>query len=175
MSEAMDLTRPRREEKTFRGVRVVRTYSAPMDAVVASLRARVGRMSFATVIELSRKAVSVEDFEFSTRNLIPESGFVIFDEIDHGAWLQRYGLGLKSLRWIFGNPIIAETMIRHDATAGLFVPVELLFTELPDGKGCAITYVVPSSLMTIDDNVPLAAAADRLDRKLEALMASVSV
>jgi len=175
MSEALNVVQPQLEERVFRGVRVVRTYSAPMDAVVASLRARVGRMSFSTVIELSRKAVSIEDFEFSTRNLIPESGFVIFDEIDHGAWLQRFGLGLKSLRWIFGNPIIAQTMIRHDATAGLFVPVELLFTELPDSKGCAIAYVVPSSLMMIDDNPPLAAAASRLDRKLEALFASMSV
>jgi len=143
-----------------------------MDTVVASLRARVGRMSFATVIKMSRSAASVENFEFSFRNLIPKSGFVLFDEIDHGAWLQRYGLGLKSLRWILGNPIIAQTMLRHDATAGLFVPIDLLFTELPDGEGCAITYVLPSSLIAIDNNAPLAAAAERLDRKLEALFVS---
>ena len=173
MSEAMNITRPRREEQPFRGVRIVLTCSAPMDVVVASLRARMGRLSTAAVIDLSRKAVSVEAFESVTRSVIPESGFVIFDEIDHGAWLQRYGLSLKSLRWIFGNPLIAETIIRYDATAGLFVPLELLFTELPHGKGCSITYVIPSSLIAIDDNAPLAAAAKRLDSKLEALMAFV--
>ncbi len=60
---------------------------------------------------------------------------------------------------------------RHDPTAGLFVPIELLFNESPDG-GCAVTYVVPSSLIAIDDNAPLLAAAKRLDDKLEALMVS---
>jgi hypothetical protein len=38
--------------------------------------------------------------------------------------------------------------------------------------GCAITYVVPSSLIAIDDNASLLAAAKRLDDKLEALMVS---
>jgi uncharacterized protein (DUF302 family) len=173
MSGATNITRPQREAQTFRGVRIVITSSAPIDVVVASLRARMGRLSTTAVIDLSRKALSVEAFESVIRNAIPESGFVIFDEIDHGAWLQRYGLRLKSLRWIFGNPLIAETIIRHDATAGLFVPLELLFTELPHGNGCSITYVIPSSLIAIDDNAPLAAAAKRLDNKLEALMASV--
>jgi hypothetical protein len=62
-------------------------------------------------------------------------------------------------------------MIRHDPTAGLFVPIELLFNESPDG-GCVVTYIVPSSLIAIGDNAPLLAAAKRLDDKLEALMVS---
>jgi hypothetical protein len=52
------------------------------------------------------------------------------------------------------------------------VPIELLFTESPDGEGCAITYVVPSSLIAIGDNPLLLATARRLDDKPEALMAS---
>jgi hypothetical protein len=171
MSETTKSTGQGREGHTFAGVRVVRKVSTNMDDVVARFRARVGRLTFAAVIDMARKARSVGDFESEAGKFIPESGFVIFDEIDHGAWLQRYGLGLKSLRWLFGNPIIAVTMIRHDPTAGLFVPLELLFNESPDG-GCAVTYVVPSSLIAIDDNAPLLAAAKRLDDKLEALMVS---
>jgi uncharacterized protein (DUF302 family) len=162
----------RREDRTFAGVRVVRRSSGSMDTVVAKLRARMGRLTFATVIDMAQKARSVEEFEAEAQKFIPESGFVIFDEIDHGAWLQRYGLGLRSLRWLFGNPIIAVTMIREDAAAGLFVPIELLFTDNPNGEGCAITYVVPSSLIAIGNNLALLAAAKRLDDKLEALMAS---
>jgi len=132
----------------------------------------MGQLTFAEVIAMAQNARSVDDFESEAGKFIPESGFVIFDEIDHGAWLQKYGLGPKSLRWLFGNPIIAVTMIRHDPTAGLFVPIELLLNEGPDG-GCKLTYVVPSSLIAIDDNPPLLAAAKRLDDKLEALMVSV--
>jgi uncharacterized protein (DUF302 family) len=171
-SETTKPTDMHREDRTFAGVRVVREVSANMDDVVAKLRARMGRLTIAAVIDMAQKARSADDFESDARQFIPESGFVIFDEIDHGAWLQIYGLGLKSLRWIFGNPIIAVTMIRHDATAGLFVPMELLFTENPNGEGSAITYVVPSSLIAIDDNPSLLAAAKRLDEKLEALMVS---
>jgi len=171
MSEATKSSGSRREEQKFAGVRVVRKVSTNMDDVVAKFRARVGRLTFAAVIDMARKARLVDDFESEARKFIPESGFVIFDEIDHGAWLRRYGLGPKSLRWLFGNPIIAVTMIRHDPTAGLFVPIELLFNESPDG-GCAVTYVVPSSLIAIDDNASLLAAANRLDDKLEALMVS---
>src|SRR5258708_29853974 len=119
----------------FGGLRVVRDVSTQMGDVVAAFRARMGQMTFAQVIAMAQNARSVDDFESAARKFIPESGFVIFDEIDHGAWLQRYGFGPKSLRWLFGNPIIAVTMIRHDPTAGLFVPIELLLNENPNG-GC---------------------------------------
>jgi uncharacterized protein (DUF302 family) len=171
MSETTKSTGQSREVRTFAGARVVRKVPTNIDDVIAKFRGQVGRLTFAEVIDMAQKARSVEDFESEARKFIHESGFVIFDEIDHGAWLQRYGLGLKSLRWLFGNPIIAVTMIRHDPTAGLFVPIELLFNESPDG-GCAVTYVAPSSLIAIDDNAPLLAAAKRLDDKLEALMVS---
>jgi Domain of unknown function DUF302 len=48
---------------------------------------------------------------------------------------------IAMVRWIFGNPLIAITMIRHDLTAGLFAPVEILVTEAEDGLGTTITYV----------------------------------
>lgn len=36
---------------------------------------------------------------------------------------------MKSKRIILGNPLIAITMLKHDMTAGLAVPVELLVLE----------------------------------------------
>ena len=41
------------------------------------------------------------------------------------------------MRWIFGNPLIAITMIRHDLTAGLFAPVEILVTEAEESTADA--------------------------------------
>ncbi len=69
---------------------------------------------------------------------------------------------------MIGNPLIAITMLRHDVTAGLFAPVELLITEEENGRS-ALTYVVPSSLMVVEPNEPLRAAALELDAKLAAL------
>ena len=74
---------------------------------------------------------------------------------------------------VIGNPLIAITMMRHDVTAGLFVPVELLIAEEEDDRS-ALTYVVPSSLMVVEENEPLRAAALQLDAKLAALAAKVT-
>src|ERR1700730_5827371 len=104
MSETTKFAGPGREDHTFAGVRVVRKVSTNTDDVVGKLRARMGRLTTAAVIDMAQKARSVDDFESEARKFIPESGFVFFDEVDHGAWLQRYGLGLKSLRWLFWKP-----------------------------------------------------------------------
>ena len=61
----------------------------------------------------------------------------------------------------------------RDIASGLFVPVELLLLE-EDHDRSSLTYVRPSSLMVVDDNPPLRAAALALDDKLAALAAKVS-
>lgn len=73
---------------------------------------------------------------------------------------------------IIGNPLIAITMLRHDVTAGLFAPVELLVVGEDDDHS-SLTYVQPSSLMVVEPNGPLLAAAHDLDSKLAALAASI--
>jgi uncharacterized protein (DUF302 family) len=92
----------------------------------------------------------------------------------HGSWLPKFGINQRTVRWIIGNPLYAITMIRHDITAGLFAPVELLVTENIDRVGTKFTYVRPSSLMVIEDNPPLLAAAQALDGKLLELVAKAT-
>ena len=98
---------------------------------------------------------------------------MLFHVIDHGGWLSKFGINRRMVRWIFGNPLIAITMIRHDLTAGLFAPVEILVTEAEDGLGTTITYVRPSSLMVLGNNPPLMQAAVELDKKLDELISAV--
>jgi uncharacterized protein (DUF302 family) len=93
------------------------------------------------------------------------SDFALFATIDHGAWIKKVGIRRKAVRLIIGNPTIAITMLRHDLTAGLFAPVELILVEEEDGR-CSLTYVRPSSLMVVETNDGLLAAARQLDAKL---------
>jgi hypothetical protein len=65
-------------------------------------------------------------------------------------------------------------MIRHDITAGSFAPVEILVTEKEGGGGTTVTYVRPSSLMVIEENLTLRKAAKALDEKLDALIAKAT-
>jgi hypothetical protein len=91
-----------------------------------------------------------------------------------GRPIANSGINRRTKRWILGNPLIAITMIRHDITAGLFAPVEVLVTEKESGPGTTITYVRPSSLMVIEENPPLRQAAKALDEKFDALIANAT-
>ncbi len=64
-------------------------------------------------------------------------------------------------------------MLRHDLSAGLFAPVELILIEEDDDQS-SLMYVRPSSLMVVEPNAPLLAAALELDAKLQALAAKVT-
>ena len=58
-------------------------------------------------------------------------------------------------------------------SAGLFAPVELILIEEDDDQS-SLMYVRPSSLMVVEPNAPLLAAALELDAKLQALAAKVT-
>jgi hypothetical protein len=64
-------------------------------------------------------------------------------------------------------------MLSLDLRAGLFAPVEFLLVEEPGGRS-SLMYVKPSSLMVVERNDELIAAAQALDEKLKALAVKVA-
>lgn len=96
-----------------------------------------------------------------------------FGSFDHGGWIGKAGIDRQVLRVFIGNPLIATMMLRHDVTAGLFAPVELLIVSEDDG-GSSLTYVQPSSLMVVEPNPSLLAAAHELDAKLATLVSAIT-
>jgi uncharacterized protein (DUF302 family) len=160
------------EDKPFTGVRRQVATSVDFDVVLARLRTLMGRASLAEIVALAQTQMSEAEFaRVVQQGFEGESGFMLFAEIDHGGWLSKYGINRRTVRWILGNPLIAVTMIRHDITAGLFAPVDILVTGAEDGHGATVTYVGPSSLMEIEENPPPLTAATALDAKFDALIA----
>ncbi len=140
------------DSKPFAGERIVVHTDRAFDDVLKALRQLMGRATLAEINALAEEPIS--EREFSSRvqeRYVGTSGFMLFAEIDHGRWLPKFGIGQRVVRWILGNPLYAITMIRHDITAGLFAPVELLVTEDSHQQGTTVTYVRPSSLMVIGD------------------------
>ena len=139
------------------------------DEVVAAFRAAVG----AGDGEAFRKAVQAStgpgDFETRMRTAEGSSGFILFLEADHGAWMARVGLQARAKLYIIGNPLIARTMIEHEIGVGLNVPVRVLIYEEPRTGTCRLAYDLPSSLMARLKNDMVTKAAKRLDQKLSAL------
>lgn len=158
-------------ETPFQGVRV--RYESPKsyDELVAALLADIGDKPV-----LINNVVAAGDgwnsFRSEVETHVGPSGFMLFGLIDHGAWITKAGIERKALRVILGNPLIAITMLRHDVTAGLFAPVELLILNEPTGS--SLTYVKPSSLMLVEPNNELLSAAIELDSKLAALAVKVT-
>lgn len=159
-------------ETPFTGVRLRFDSTKNFDDLVDALLADVGDEPV-VLDDLARRFDDWESYEREVQALVGPSGFMLFTSWNHGAWITKVGIDRKVLRVVIGNPLIAITMIRHDVTAGLFAPVELLLTEEENG-GSTLTYVMPSSLVAVEPNQPLRAAAEVLDAKLAALAAKVT-
>ncbi|MGZ6779000.1 MAG: DUF302 domain-containing protein [Mycobacterium sp.] len=161
-----------RTEIPFAGLRLRYESSKTYDELVAALLADVGDTPV-PINDIAARFDSWESYEREVASHAGPSGFMLFALLDHGSWLRKAGIDENALRVVIGNPLIAVTMLRHDVAAALFAPVELLITGHDDGHS-ALTYVLPSSLMVVEPNEPLRAAALVLDAKLAALASSVT-
>ena len=159
-------------EIPFTGVRLRFDSNKSFDEVLSSLLGDVGDKPL-PINELAADSESWDEYKKEIESHVGPSGFSLFATIDHGAWIKKVGIRRKVLRLIIGNPTIAITMLRHDLTAGLFAPVELILVEEDDGRS-SLTYLRPSSLVVVEKNDTLLDAAKQLDSKLEALAAKVT-
>lgn len=158
-------------ELPFDGVRVRYDSAKSYDELRAALLADIGEQPV-PINDIATSSGDWSSYRERVEHYVGPSGFMLFGLFDHGAWITEAGIDRKVLRVILGNPLIAVTMLRHDVTAGLFAPVEVLIAD--EGSGSSLTYVRPSSLMVVEPNPELLSAAERLDAKLAALAEKVT-
>jgi uncharacterized protein (DUF302 family) len=156
----------------FTGIRLRFDSERTFDDVLSALLADVGEKPL-RIDEVWARFESWDSYAKEIEAHVGPSGFILFATFDHGGWIKKVGIRKKVMRLIIGNPLLAITMMRHDLTAGLFAPVELILIEEDDGRS-SLTYVRPSSLMVVEPNDALLAAAKGLDAKLHALAAKVT-
>ncbi|OBG72979.1 DUF302 domain-containing protein [Mycobacterium sp. E3305] len=158
-------------ETVFNGVRVRHDSTKSYDELLAELLADIGERAVA-INDIAATSDNWDSYRQAVEPHVGPSGFMLFGLFDHGAWIPKAGIDRKVIRVILGNPLIAITMLRHDPTAGLFAPVEVLITDEPAGS--SLTYVKPSSLMVVEPNPELLSAAEQLDAKVAALAEKVT-
>jgi uncharacterized protein (DUF302 family) len=166
------MSTPDVREIPFNGVRVRYDSANSYDELLAALLADIGERPV-LIDDIGKSSDSWESYEREVQSHVGPSGFMLFGLFNHGGWIAKAGIHRKVMRVILGNPLIAITMLRHDVTAGLFAPVELLLTDEGEGRS-SLTYVKPSSLMVVEENPELLSAAEQLDAKLAALAAKVT-
>ena len=159
-------------ETPFDGVRVRYGSTKGYDELRAALLADIGERPV-PINDIAAGTGDWESYRERVESHVGPSGFMLFGTVDHGAWITKAGIDRKAVRVILGNPLIAITMLRHDVTAGLFAPVELLLLEEDDGRS-SLTYVKPSSLIVVSPSPELLSAAEELDAKLAALAEKVT-
>ncbi|HWC84816.1 MAG TPA: DUF302 domain-containing protein [Pseudonocardiaceae bacterium] len=139
------------------------------EEVVAVFEAAVGDAEHGEVTEALRTVDNAGDWEQAMVALFGPAGFVRVFSLDHGRWQGLYGTKAKAKKYVYGNPIVAETMLRHDLRAGLQVPLSIMIREDDDGHA-RVSYDLPSSAMGFIDNPDLAEAAMALDARLTAFV-----
>jgi hypothetical protein len=145
--------------------------SKTYEELVAAFEAAVADAEsgeFARAFETARRDEnSRESWEAACRSLFGPSGFMRVFSIDHTEMLRWYGVPVKAKMWIYGNPILAATMLVHDIRVGGRVPLQILIYEADNGE-VRIGYDLPSTIVGRFGNPDVDAASLELDGKLVA-------
>jgi uncharacterized protein (DUF302 family) len=162
----------------YSGTRLTSTTKTPYATILSRFHSLVPSISLASLLNNPDRAT----FESTVSSQIGPHGFALFFKIDHTNWIQFYpddssakgpNHGRALTRFVFGNPLIAITMIRQDVEAGLHAPIEMLLMETEDG-GAKCVAQLPSGLIAGHEggkgNDGLVKAVAELDRKLLGLI-----
>ena len=149
------------------------TSSKPSDAIVAALKAKVGRLDLAEFSKISKSGGPFSELEEMISRDVGQAQLMLFLELDHGAVLQKEtGLDKpRMVRFVIGNPFIMKELVKHVPDAGSYAPVTVLVDERSDGVH--ISYDTMTGYLTPYENSAALKVAVDLDAKVEALLASV--
>ena len=146
------------------------TSSKPFDAVVAAIKAAIGRPNMAELWQATQRATTAAELEAAIQPVLGESGLMQFVEFDHGM-IVRKGTEhhtSKIIRLVIGNPLIMKEMAKHVPDAGSYAPVTVLVDERADGVH--ISYDRMASLLAPYGNRDALRVARDLDAKVEEVL-----
>jgi uncharacterized protein (DUF302 family) len=158
---------------TIRKVEIERvsvTSSKPFEAVVAALKAAVGRPDMGEFTKATSGARTFAELEHAVQRGLGRTGLMMFMELDLGAFLRKEsGLSTpKIVRFLIGNPLIMKEMAKHVPDAGSYAPVTILVDERTDGVH--LTYDRMAGILAPYGNQDALTVARDLDKKIENLM-----
>jgi len=150
--------------------------SVPFSEFITRLDNALNKEGSSQIISQLKGANSREQIEKIVNGIRGQSDFLYFLELNHHRWLSVYeGKSHPAIVvYTIGNPLIAQTIVKHDTRAALNIPLRLLIVEDPEGRKTRIMYHLPSSVMVLVDDPNIRGAARALDLKLENLLTMVA-
>ena len=151
------------------------TTSRSFEAVVASLKAGVGRLDLAAFASASKLPGTFAELEEVINRDMGKTNLMLFLEFDHGAVLRKEtGLNKpKIVRLVIGNPLVMKEMAKHVPDAGSYAPVTVLVDERDDGVH--LSYDRMTSFLSPYENPDALKVARELDSKVERLLNNAAV
>jgi uncharacterized protein (DUF302 family) len=151
------------------------TTSKPFDAVIAALKAGVGRLDLVAFAKASKSQSTFAELEEVINRDMGKTGLMLFLEFDHGAVLRKEtGFDKpKIVRLVIGNPLVMKEMAKHVPDAGSYAPVTVLADER--GDGVHLSYDKMVSLLAPYGNQDALKVAQDLDHKVEKLLNDAAV
>src|SRR6202167_4176003 len=151
------------------------TTSRSFEAVVASLKAGVGRLDLAAFASASKSPGTFAELEEVINRDMGKTHLMLFLEFDHGAVLRKEtGLNKpKIVRLVIGNPLVMKEMAKHVPDAGSYAPVTVLVDERDDGVH--LSYDRMTSFLSPYENPDALKVARELDSKVERLLNNAAV
>ncbi|MFZ0635026.1 MAG: DUF302 domain-containing protein [Candidatus Acidiferrales bacterium] len=151
------------------------TTSRSFEAVVASLKAGVGRLDLAAFASASKSPGTFDELEEVINRDMGKTHLMLFLEFDHGAVLRKEtGLDKpKIVRLVIGNPLVMKEMAKHVPDAGSYAPVTVLVDERDDGVH--LSYDRMTTFLSPYENPDALKVARELDSKVERLLNNAAV
>ena len=151
------------------------TTSRSFEAVVAALKAGVGRLDLAAFASASNSPGTFAELKEVINRNTGESGLMLFLEFDHGAVIRKEtGLAKpKIIRLVIGNPLVMKEMAKHVPDAGSYAPVTVLVDERDDGVH--LSYDRMTSFLSPYENPDALKVARELDSKVERLLNNAAI
>jgi uncharacterized protein (DUF302 family) len=151
------------------------TTSRSFEAVVASLKAGVGRLDLAAFASASQSPGSFAELEEVINRDMGTTHLMLFLEFDHGAVLRKEtgSNKPKMVRLVIGNPLVMKEMAKHVPDAGSYAPVTVLVDEREDGVHLSYDKMV--SFLSPYANQDALAIAHDLDHKIVKLLNDAAV
>lgn len=150
------------------------TSSKPFGDVVASLEAAVGHPNMAAFRNEVASAKTYPDLEKVVERATGTSAFMEFARYDLGEIVRKRNgeRAPKSVRFVVGNPVTMEKMVRHVPDAGSYAPVTILVDERPDGVH--LSYDKMASFLATYGNAEALKVAQDLDSRIEAIITAAA-
>src|ERR1700690_664589 len=151
------------------------TTSRSFEAVVASLKAGVGRLDLAAFASASKSPGTFAELEEVINRDMGKTHLRLFLEFDHGGVLRKEtgSNKPKMVRLVIGNPLVMKEMAKHVPDAGSYAPVTVLVDEREDGVH--LSYDRMASFLAPYENLDALKVARELDAKVEKLLNDAAI